>query len=129
MCAGAHGAQPGVMDCRSPAEPATDGSVESVSPRVDQVLHRLRDHPDKYAQRSSLDGLLATRVPLWVGSAELDPPQFKEQADLLREGLRKAGRSFPTAVFAGHSHMSEAYSIHSDDRSVGDALMAFVNAQ
>jgi acetyl esterase/lipase len=85
--------------------------------------------PDQYAQRSSLDGLLATRVPLWVGSAELDPPQFKEQADLLREGLRKAGRNFPTAVFAGHSHMSEVYSIHSDDRSVGDALMTFVNAQ
>jgi acetyl esterase/lipase len=85
--------------------------------------------PDKYAQRSSLDGLLVTRVPLWVGSAELDPPQFKEQADLLREGLRKAGRSFQTAVFAGHSHMSAAYSIHSDDRSVGDALMAFVSAQ
>lgn len=85
--------------------------------------------PDKYAQRSSLDGLLATRVPLWVGSAALDPPQFKEQADLLREGLRKAGRSFQSTVFGGHSHMSEAYSIHSDDRSVGDALMAFVSAQ
>jgi len=84
---------------------------------------------DKYAQRSSLDGLLASRVPLWVGSAELDPPQFKEQADLLREGLRKAGTGFQTAVFAGHSHMSEAYSIHSDDRSVGDALMAFVSAR
>jgi acetyl esterase/lipase len=82
---------------------------------------------DKYAQWSSLDGLLATRVPLWVGSAELDPPSFKEQADLLRERLRIAGRSFQTAVFAAHSHMSEAYSIHSDDRSVGDALMAFVN--
>lgn len=85
--------------------------------------------PDKYAQRSSLDGLLATRVPLWVGSAELDPPQFKEQADLLREGLRKAGRSFQTVVFAGHSHMSEAYSVQSDDSSVGDALKAFVSAQ
>jgi triacylglycerol lipase len=85
--------------------------------------------PDKYAQRSSLDGLLATRVPLWVGSAELDPPQFKEQADLLREGLRKAGRRFQSTVFAGHSHMSEAYSIDSDDRLVGDALMAFVSTQ
>ena len=85
--------------------------------------------PDKYAQRSSLAGLLATRVPLWVGNAALDPPQFKEQAELLREGLRKAGRPFKAAVFAGHSHMSEAYSIGSDDRSVGDALMAFVNVE
>jgi len=85
--------------------------------------------PDKYVQRSSLAGLLATRVPLWVGNAELDPPQFKEQADLLRGGLRKAGRAFETTVLAGHSHMSEAYSIGSDDRSVGDAVMAFVSAR
>lgn len=85
--------------------------------------------PDQYPQRSSLDGLLATRVPLWVGSAELDPPQFKEQAALLRDGLRKAGRRFQSVVFAGHSHMSEAYSIGTDDRSVGDALMAFVGGR
>nr|WP_316639830.1 alpha/beta hydrolase [uncultured Roseateles sp.] len=83
--------------------------------------------PDHYAQRSSLEGLLASSLPLWVGSAELDVPQFKQQAELLREGLRGAGRSFRTAIFAGHSHMSEAYSIHSDDRSVEDALMDFVN--
>lgn len=82
-----------------------------------------------YRQESSLDGLLATRVPLWVGSAELDPPQFKAQAELLTEGLRRQRGTFQATVFAGHSHMSEAYSIHSDDRAVEDALMAFVNAR
>jgi acetyl esterase/lipase len=85
--------------------------------------------PGLYAQRSSLEGLLATRVPLWVGSAELDPPQFREQAELLRDGLRKAGHPVQGAVLAGHSHMSEAYSIHSDDASVGDALVAFVGGR
>jgi len=82
----------------------------------------------RYLERSSLDGLVACGTPLWVGQAELDPPQFKAQAELLREGLRAAGRPFATATFAAHSHMSEAYSINSDDRSVGDALWAFVEA-
>jgi triacylglycerol lipase len=83
----------------------------------------------RYAERSSLDGLLATNTRLWVGSAELDPPAFMEQAELLRSELRKAGRAFGSASFAGHSHMSEAYSIYSDDRSVGDALLTFVRGQ
>ena len=82
----------------------------------------------RYPERSSLDGLIACNTPLWVGQAELDPPQFRAQAELLREGLRAAGRPFATATFAAHSHMSEAYSINSDDRSVGDALWAFVKA-
>jgi triacylglycerol lipase len=84
---------------------------------------------ERYAERSSLDGLIVTSTPLWVGSAELDPPAFKEQAELLRSELRRAGRRFGTADFAAHSHMSEAYSIHSDDSSVGDALLAFVRGQ
>jgi acetyl esterase/lipase len=82
----------------------------------------------RYLERSSLDGLIACGTPLWVGQAELDPPQFKAQAELLRDGLRTAGRPFATATFSAHSHMSEAYSINSGDRTVGDALWAFVEA-
>lgn len=81
-----------------------------------------------YLDRSSLDGLIACGTSLWVGQAELDPPQFRAQAELLRDSLRAAGRPFASATFVAHSHMSEAYSIHSDDRTVGDALWAFVEA-
>ncbi|MFL6696526.1 MAG: alpha/beta hydrolase [Vitreoscilla sp.] len=80
----------------------------------------------RYAERSSLDGLVAGSTPLWVGQAALDPPQFKAQAELLRERLQAAGRPFASATFAGHSHMSQAYSIRGDDHSVGDALWAFI---
>jgi triacylglycerol lipase len=83
--------------------------------------------PDRYATQSSLEGLVASPVPLWVGSAELDPPSFRAQAQLLRERLQAAGRRFASADFAGHSHMSTAYSIHSDDASVGNALSAFID--
>jgi len=82
----------------------------------------------RYAQQSSLEGLVATSTPLWIGTAELDPPQFKAQADLLREALRGAGRGFSTTTFAGHSHMSEVYSINSDDASVANALLEFIKA-
>ena len=81
-----------------------------------------------YPDRSSLDGLIGCDTPMWVGQAELDPPQFRAQAELLRDRLRAAGRPFASATFAAHSHMSEAYSIHSEDRTVGDALWAFVEA-
>ena len=82
--------------------------------------------PSKYEEESSLQGLVATRVPLWVGNAELDPPAFEQQARLLRASLCAAGRCAAGACFAGHSHMSEAYSIDSDDPSVGDAMNAFI---
>jgi acetyl esterase/lipase len=79
----------------------------------------------KYEEQSSLQGLVATRVPLWVGNAELDPPSFVEQAVLLRDALCKAGKCPAGVQFSGHSHMSEAYSIDSDDSAVGDAIFTF----
>jgi triacylglycerol lipase len=85
--------------------------------------------PDQYALRSSLDGLIATSVPLWVGTAQLDPPAYKAQGELLRQELRRAGKKFHSVDFSAHSHMSEAYSIHSDDPSVSDALLSFIRSQ
>lgn len=83
----------------------------------------------KYEERSSVSGLLTTRVPLWVGSCELDPREFQEQARLLNDTLCKAGRCPAFVTFPGHSHMSEVFSIHTDDRSVGDALLEFIRPQ
>lgn len=84
--------------------------------------------PARYDAQSSLDGLVVSPVPLWVGSAELDPPSFRAQAQLLRERLQAASRNFASTDFAGHSHMSTAYSIHSDDASVGDAMLKFIRS-
>jgi hypothetical protein len=72
---------------------------------------------------------MTTSVPLWVGDAELDPPQYKAQGELLRQSLRKAGKKFYSVEFSAHSHMSEAYTIHSDDPSVGNALLNFIQGQ
>jgi triacylglycerol lipase len=109
------------------------GGAYSVTP---ELVAQLPTYPSyfgtdatQYAQRSSLVGLMTTSVPLWVGDAELDPPQYKAQGELLRQSLRKAGKKFYSVEFSAHSHMSEAYTIHSDDPSVGNALLNFIQGQ
>jgi triacylglycerol lipase len=84
------------------------------------------DDIGKFAERSAIMGLLKTRVPLWVAYAELDPPAFELQADILNQALCTVGRCPTFARFAGHSHMSEIYSINSDDATVSNAMLAFV---
>jgi triacylglycerol lipase len=84
--------------------------------------------PTKYPERVAQNGLLKTRVPLWMGYAELDPLSFELQFNNIKDVLCKAGRCPATQIFAGHGHMSELYSINSDDKTVSDALMAFIRA-
>ncbi len=81
-----------------------------------------------YPERLAQNGLLKTRVPLWMGYAELDPLSFELQFNNIKEVLCKAGRCPTTQIFAGHSHMSELYSINSDDKTVSDALLTFIKA-
>lgn len=81
-----------------------------------------------YGDRSAQAGLLKTKVPLWLGYAELNPPSFVAQSEGLNEALCKAGRCPAFHRFDGHSHMSEIYSVHTDDKVVSDAMLAFVKA-
>jgi acetyl esterase/lipase len=82
-----------------------------------------------YAERSAQNGLVRSKVPLWVGYSELNPPGFVVQSEGLNDALCKAGRCPSFHRFAGHSHMSEIYSIHTDDKVVSDAMFAFVKAR
>lgn len=83
-----------------------------------------------YAQRSSLAGLVAGRLPLLVAMAELDPPPFAQQYTLLTEQLCKSARGCPrTAVLAQHSHISEVFAINSGDTSLTSAIVAFTAAE
>jgi len=84
--------------------------------------------PATYPARLAQEGLLKTRVPLWMGYAELDPLSFELQFNNIKDVLCKAGRCPATQIFAGHSHMSELYSINSDDKTVSDALLLFIKA-
>ena len=77
------------------------------------------------AQVSSLTGLLKTPLPLMVAYGEIDPPPFIEQSKLLNEALCAQGRCPRLVYLRGHSHMSEVYSINTEDRSLSGPILDF----
>src|SRR5436305_14923758 len=82
-----------------------------------------------YAARSSLQGLQATNIPLMIASAELDPPRFIEQFELLKQAACKGPHGCPRAVMLPqHSHMSEVYWINTADTRLTYQILEFVNA-
>lgn len=80
-----------------------------------------------YQQRSSFSGLLKAKTPFMIAAAELDPPPFVNQFNLLKDGLCKSEhgcvRSF---MLPQHSHMSEVYSINTTDTRLGNEILDFV---
>ncbi|MEW6642924.1 MAG: alpha/beta hydrolase [Pseudomonadota bacterium] len=87
------------------------------------------DDAATYAQRSSLAGLLASKLPLLVMMAELDPLPFAQQYKLLTERLCNSQRGcVRTAVLAEHSHISEVYAINTPDTGLTSQILAFTAA-
>jgi triacylglycerol lipase len=80
------------------------------------------------AEVSSLEGLLASRTRLMVVHAEIDPPQFVEQAKLLNEALCGRGKCPRFVELKSHSHMSEVYAVNTSDRSLGGPMIEFVKS-
>ena len=80
-----------------------------------------------YPTRSAVPGLVASRVPLLLAYAELDPPDFHAQGEQLNAALCKAGKCSGLYKLMGQSHMSEVYAINTADRSVSALLKTFVD--
>jgi acetyl esterase/lipase len=86
------------------------------------------DDVSQYAARSSLPGLRNSAIPLLVTDAELDPPNFQEQADELAAARKQAGHPVERLHVTGHSHLSEAYAIGTADESVSGPVLKFIRA-
>jgi acetyl esterase/lipase len=83
----------------------------------------------RYLSQSSLPGLLKTEIPLMAVSAELDPPVFAKQLELFKEAsCKRPSGCARTLVLPQHSHMSEVYSINTDDNRLTDQILEFVKA-
>jgi acetyl esterase/lipase len=83
--------------------------------------------PSVYAARASLGGLVATKLPLMITAAELDPPPFHREFDLLKDAACKAARGCPRAfMLPQHSHMSEVYAINTADERLTREILEFV---
>ena len=79
-----------------------------------------------YPRRSALPGMAASRLPMLVAYAELDPSDFHEQAEQAQAALCGAGHCGPLLQLRGHSHMSEVYAINTPDTALTDAIRAFI---
>jgi len=86
------------------------------------------DDPAKLAEGSTLGKLPASRLPLMLVYAELDPPSFIEQAKLLNEALCRAGRCPRLVHLPKHNHMSQVYAINTPDTDLSDEIVAFMRS-
>jgi acetyl esterase/lipase len=99
----------------------------NASPVGDAEIAYFGSDPSRYAERSSLQGLLTTKIPLMVTAAELDPPRFVEQFELLKQAACKRGsRCAHSFMLPQHSHMSEVYAINTADTRLTDEILDFV---
>jgi len=101
----------------------------TASPLGDAEITYFGSDPSRYAERSSLEGLLTTKIPLMIAAAELDPPRFVEQFNLLKQATCKRPNGCARAtMLPQHSHMSEVYSINALDTPLTDEILAFVKS-
>ena len=83
---------------------------------------------DTQLARSNLPGLIKSRVPFLVSTAELDPPGLIAFAETLRDQLCKAGRCPTYLVFKDHSHISEVMSPNTADNSVTGPILKWITS-
>ncbi len=79
-----------------------------------------------WQDRSSINGLAKSSVPLLIVRAELDVPYYARQTDTLKAKLCEQNRCPTYLVLKGHSHMSEIYAINTSDTSFTRAIADFV---
>jgi triacylglycerol lipase len=101
----------------------------TASPAGDAEIAYFGSDPSRYAERSSLQGLLATKIPLMVSAAEFDPPRFVEQYELIKQASCKRANGCAHAyMLPQHSHISEVYAINTADTRLTDEILEFVKA-
>jgi acetyl esterase/lipase len=83
--------------------------------------------PALLLQRSAVAGLIKTKIPFMMSSAELDPPPIAAQSALLKDALCKSEHGCVRAmVLPKHSHMSESYAIGTADTQLSDQILEFI---
>lgn len=99
----------------------------TASPVGEAEIAYFGSDPSRYAERSSVKGLADSKIPLMISAAELDPPRFIEQYELVKQATCKgASGCAKTFMLPQHSHMSEVYAINTDDTRLADQILEFV---
>jgi triacylglycerol lipase len=78
--------------------------------------------------RSNLPGLIHSKLPFLVSTAELDPLSVISFAETLRDQLCKAGQCPTYLVFKDHSHISEVMSPDTADTTVTGPILKWIKS-
>jgi acetyl esterase/lipase len=83
---------------------------------------------EQYRRASTLEGLVASVVPLLFVLTEMDPPEFQQQGlELLNAWVARHGR-WPNFVYLlGHNHLSTAMHLNTPDGFLGQRLLDFID--
>ena len=99
----------------------------TASPVGDAEIAYFGSDPSRYAERSSLKGLVESKTPLMISAAELDPPRFIEQYELMKQAAcKRVSGCAHSFMLPQHSHMSEVYAINTADTRLSDEIVDFV---
>lgn len=85
--------------------------------------------PATYPDRSTIDGLVGTDIPLLLAVSEYDPPEFQEQAAAFAARFAATHKAFPRLHWlAGHNHLSPVLEIGTAGSSLERHITDFVAA-
>lgn len=99
----------------------------TAAPLTDPERAYFGSDASRYADEFSLPGLLKTNIPLMAVSSELDLPGFVKQLDQFKDATcKRPSGCARTVMLPQHNHMSEVYSINTDDTRLTDAILEFV---
>jgi triacylglycerol lipase len=79
-----------------------------------------------YAGRSSLAGLVKTKLPLLVIIAGLDLSDVEKQGNHLNKIACEAKHCPHFILLPKHNHMSEVYSINTKDEQLTSEILGFI---
>ena len=86
----------------------------------------LGEDPAKLAERSSVDGLKKTAIPLFFTRAEWDPPGQMQQGDMIDKALTEAGKDHVFHLMKGHNHMSQVFSVGTSENQLTDLMLPWI---
>jgi triacylglycerol lipase len=86
----------------------------------------LGDDPAKLAERSSVDGLKKTNIPLMFTRAEWDMDNQMQQGDMINKTLCDAGKCPTFHLMKGHNHMSQVFSVGTSEHQLTDIMLPFI---
>ena len=82
-----------------------------------------------YPGRMPREAVAGTTIPLFVASAQYDPPRFQaEFLGLMAERLERHGSMPAGTIVTGHNHYSMAMHVGTSDRRLTDEIVAFVSS-